>query len=155
MKFFATLPVASFALFAGLSIAQMVLSTDGSDPSKWDPKLDAIRSAPANHRIIFENDDIRVLSVTVKPGELEKVHHHQWPSVMVIDSLTKLADFDKNGKEQKLPLPDKIELPLVLRLPPQSIHAVKNLDTRTFHATRIEFKKGFPVQQKERRHIEP
>ena len=147
MKFFTTLSVASFALFAGLSIAQMAVSTDGSDPSKWDPQLDAVRSAPTNHRVIFENDEIRVLSVTVKPGEMEKVHHHRWSSVMVIDSLIKLADFDKDGKEQKLPLPDKIELPLVLKLPPQSAHAVKNLDTRTFHATRIEFKKGFPVQQ--------
>lgn len=147
MKPFATLSIASFALLAGLSMAQNINSTDGSDPSKWDPRLDAIQSAPANHQVIFENDDIRVLSVTVQPGEMEEVHHHRWPSVMVIDSLTRLVDYDQNGHEQKLPLPDKIELPLTLKLPSQSAHAVKNLDTRAFHATRVEFKKGFPVQQ--------
>ena len=138
---------AAFTLCAGLACAQMPRSTDGSDPAGWEPGLDALRSAPDNHRVIFENDDLRVLSVTVRPGELEKVHHHKWPSVMVIDSLTRLVDLDRDGREQKLPLPEKIELPLVLKMPPQSAHAVKNLDTRPFHAIRIEFKKGFPVQQ--------
>ena len=69
---------------------------------------------------------------------MEKGHPHR--------GLTKLADFDKDRKEQKLPLPDKIELPLVLNLPPQSVHTVKNLDIRTFHTMRIEFKKGFQIR---------
>lgn len=142
LKSFAALPL---IIATGFAWGEMPISTDGSDPATWNPKLEATRSGAKNHKVIFENDDIRILSVTVKPGETEKLHHHQWPSVLVIDSLTKLADFDKDGKEQKLPLPDKIEMPLVLKLPPQAAHSVKNLDTRTFHLTRIEFKKGFPA----------
>lgn len=142
LKSFAALPL---IIATGFAWGEMPISTDGSDPATWDPKLAATRSGAKNHKVIFENDDIRILSVTVKPGEKEKLHHHEWPSVLVIDSLTKLADFDKDGKEQKLPLPDKIEMPLVLKLPPQAAHSVKNLDTKTFHLTRIEFKKGFPV----------
>lgn len=130
---------------AGIAWGDMPISTDGTDPATWNPKLEATRSGTRNHKVIFENDDIRVLSVTVRPGETEKLHHHQWPSVLVIDSLTRLADFDKDGKEQKLPLPDKIDLPLVIKMPPQAAHSVRNLDDKTFHLTRIEFKKGFPV----------
>jgi hypothetical protein len=28
---------------------------------------------------------------------------------------------------------------------PQPLHYVENVDTQTFHATRVEFKKGFPT----------
>jgi hypothetical protein len=84
-----------------------------------------------------------VLSVSVQPGEREALHHHSRPSVMVIDSLVKLEDYDASGKPIKLPLPGKPELPLVLRLPPQAAHSIRNVDSRPFHAIRIEFKNGF------------
>jgi hypothetical protein len=92
----------------------------------------------------MENADIRVLSVTVQPGETEKAHQHGWPSVLVFTSLPKIVDYDLAGKEQTLPLPDKIEMPLVLKLPPQAAHYVKVTDDRPLHLIRIEFKKGFP-----------
>ena len=141
-----TLIAALSVIVAGIAWGQMPTSTDRSDPSKWDPKLEATRAGAKNHKVVFENADIRILSVTVRPGEQEKLHYHRWPSVLVIDSLTKLAEFDKDGKELKLPLPEKIEMPLVIKLPPEAAHSVKNLDTRTFHLTRIEFKKGFPAR---------
>ena len=51
-----------------------------ADPSTWDPALDAVTAAPANHRILFENDRLRVLEVTLEPDDEEPVHHHRWPS---------------------------------------------------------------------------
>ncbi len=131
-------------LTASVALAQgnMPISTDGTDPATWDPALDAIKAAPDNHQVLFENDALRVLSVTVQPGEREAAHHHRWPSLMVVDALGPLRDYDANGKEQKLPLPDRIERPLVLELPPQAAHAAENLDTKAFHAIRIEFKQG-------------
>jgi hypothetical protein len=30
---------------------------------------DAIAAAPDNHRVVFENEKVRVLEVTIKPGE--------------------------------------------------------------------------------------
>jgi quercetin dioxygenase-like cupin family protein len=130
----------------GPAAAQMPPGTDGSDPRGWDPTLEAVRAAPGNHQVIFENDSIRVLSVTVQPGEREPVHHHPYPSVLILDALTRLVDYDANGREQKLPLPEKFEPPMVLRMPAQAAHAVHNVDSKTFHLVRIEFKKGFPVQ---------
>ena len=63
------------------------ISTDGTDPRTWDPKLEATKAAPKNHLVVFENDDIRILSVTVAPGEVEPLHPHLYPSVLIIDKL--------------------------------------------------------------------
>ena len=122
-----------------------VLSMDGTDPANWDPKLDALIAAPDNHRLLYEDDLIRVLSVSVAPGTVEPVHHHRWPSVFVIDRLVKLRDFDGTGREIPLPIPDQFELPLTVRMIPQPLHYVCNEDITPFHGTRIEFKTGFPA----------
>ena len=45
--------------------------------------------------------------------------------------------------EIPLPLPDKFELPLTVKMLPQPVHYVRNEDTIGFHGTRIEFKRGF------------
>jgi hypothetical protein len=39
-----------------------------------DP-LDAVVAAPRNHRVLYEDDHVRVLEVTVQPGETE----NRWP----------------------------------------------------------------------------
>ncbi len=111
------------------------------DPVNWPPEVDAVRAAPDNHTILYESDDIRVLRVNVAPGERENAHHHRWPSVMVVDSLCKFVDYDQDGKEIKFPLPEKPELPLVLRLPPQPVHSVHNVGQTPCSAIRVEFKK--------------
>ena len=122
------------------------LSMDGTDPATWDPGLEGVVAAPDNHTVLYEDDDIRVISVSIAPGAVEKPHHHRLPSVFVVDRLVKLRDFNgATGEEIPLPLPEKIEFPVVVKFLPQPLHYVENLDTRMFHATRIEFKRGFPT----------
>jgi hypothetical protein len=48
-----------------------------SDPSTWDPAFDAVTAAPKNHKVVFENDRLRVLEVTLASGEEEALHHHR------------------------------------------------------------------------------
>jgi len=116
---------------------------DGTDPATWDPKLDALLAAPRHHRVLYEDETIRVVSVSILAGETEPPHHHRWPSVFVIDQMVKLRDFDGSGTEIALPVPEKYDPPLTVKLPPQPAHYVRNEDTRSFHGTRIEFKQGF------------
>jgi hypothetical protein len=124
----------------------MAISMDGSDPATWDPALDGVLAAPENHQVLYEDDVIRVISVTILPGAIEKPHHHQRPSVFVIDRMVKLHDFNGATHEEiPLPLPKNVEFPITVKFPPQPLHYVKNTDTKPFHATRIEFKKGFPT----------
>ena len=115
------------------------------DPQNWSAEHDAVAAAPSHHDVLYEDDVIRVVSVSVGPGETEPAHHHRWPSVFVIDRLVKLRDFDGAGNEIPLPIPDEFELPLTIKMPPQPLHYVRNEDTRPFHGTRIEFKRGFAV----------
>ena len=44
-------------------------------------------AAPKNHKVVFENDRLRVLEVTLEAGEEEALHHHRWPSVFVFDQM--------------------------------------------------------------------
>jgi hypothetical protein len=123
------------------------LSMDGTDPADWDPTLDGVLAAPENHKVLYEDDAIRVISVTVAPGMVEKPHHHRLPAIFVIDRLVKLRDFNgATGKEIPLPIPKDAPLPITARFLPQPLHYVENLDTMLFHATRIEFKHGFPTR---------
>ena len=48
----------------------------------WPDSLDAVKAAPQNHHVIFENDKIRILEVILKPYEYEQLHVHRLPSVM-------------------------------------------------------------------------
>jgi hypothetical protein len=41
-------------------------------------------AAPNNHRILYDDNDVRVLLVSVRPGEVEKVHRHRWPRILMV-----------------------------------------------------------------------
>jgi hypothetical protein len=57
------------------------------DPSTWDPALDAVIADPKHHKILFENERLRVLEVTLEHNDEEPIHHHRWPSVFVFDQI--------------------------------------------------------------------
>jgi predicted metal-dependent enzyme (double-stranded beta helix superfamily) len=122
------------------------LSMDGTDPATWDPALDGVLAAPENHTLLYEDEAIRVISVSIAPGAIEKPHHHCLPAVFVVDRLVRVRDFNgATGEEIPLPIPQDAPLPITAKFLPQPLHYVENLDTRPFHATRIEFKYGFPT----------
>ena len=122
------------------------LSMDGTDPATWDPALDGVLAAPENHTVLYEDEAIRVISVSIAPGAIEKPHDHCLPAVFVVDRLVRVRDFNgATGEEIPLPIPKDAPLPITAKFLPQPLHYVENLDTRPFHATRIEFKHGFPT----------
>ena len=122
------------------------LSMDGTDPATWDPALDGVLAAPENHTLLYEDEAIRVISVSIAPGAIEKPHHHCLPAVFVVDRLVSVRDFNgATGEEIPLPIPKDAPLLITAKFLPQPLHYVENLDTRPFHATRIEFKHGFPT----------
>jgi hypothetical protein len=50
---------------------------------RWPDTMDATIADPRNHKMLLENDRVRVLQVTVHAHEKEDVHTHRWPSVFV------------------------------------------------------------------------
>jgi hypothetical protein len=123
-------------------------NSDLSGPSNWDPKLDAVVAAPKNHKVIFENDRLRVLEVILEPGEEEPVHHHRWKSVFVFDRIKgPIDDFSPEG--EKLPPNRDVMVALkewdekgclVVNMAPQPAGRVLNSSDETLHGVRIEMK---------------
>ncbi len=115
-----------------------------ADDMEWPPHLDALVAAPANHRVLLEDDAVRVLEVTVAPGERENLHHHRWPSIMVVLARPTYRNFDANGNE--IPpsggAPADPRLPRALHLPPQRLHFIEVAADAPhgFQGIRIEFK---------------
>lgn len=107
--------------------------------------LDAVAAAPGNHVVVLENDRVRVLQVTVRPGETEPVHVHPWPSVMHIQSAQPLTDIlyeEKDGRlveVRRLALPEGPPPP-ALWFEPEGPHAIHNRGDAPFRALRIEMK---------------
>ncbi len=72
-------------LVALASTAALLLSAGyfylyGQDKSGFPDGFDAVQAAPHSHKVIFENDLVRVLEVTIPPpGTTEPMHHHRWP----------------------------------------------------------------------------
>lgn len=140
---------AAIALLAGTattlsSFAQTAAMCAGlTDARSWGADREAVTAAPRNHKVIFETAVLRVLEVTVLPGEREAPHHHQWPSVMVVDSRPPYVNYDKDGNAytSAVQAQQTVELPLIVRLPAQAEHAIQNTGDRPFHAIRIEYKR--------------
>jgi len=60
--------------------------------------LDALKAEPENHKVIFENEHVRVLEVTIALHSKEPIHAHCWPSTPYIQQAGDIIDRDANGK---------------------------------------------------------
>jgi hypothetical protein len=111
-------------------------------PCPWPDNLDAVSAAPKNHKVVLENEYVRVLDVTVLPGEHENLHAHCRRSVMYLMYEGIYKDYGPNGEligEGTQPGSDA-DLPMTLWLEPQAPHAVKNLDSQAVRLIRVELK---------------
>ena len=113
------------------------------NPADWPKDKDAVLAAPKNHKVLLENDKVRVLDVTVSPGEVEAVHFHRWPSVLYVMAAGDFVDRDANGKVifDTRTLPSPLTFPLTRYKEPEAPHSVENLSkTITLHLVRVEMK---------------
>jgi len=104
--------------------------------------LDAVKAAPEIHKVIFENEHVRVLEVTVPPHSKEPIHAHCWPSTLYIQQAGDIIDRDANGKVlfDSRQLRVKPKVPFVQWSPPQAPHSVENLSDLPEKLIRIENK---------------
>jgi len=119
-----------------------------ADPAAWDPSLDAVIAAPRNHKVLFENEKLRVLEVILEPNEEEPTHHHRWPSVFVFDQVKgPIHDMAPDGSMLP-PNRDVIQAVqawdgkgcLVVHMSPQPAGRVLNASDLTLHGIRVEMK---------------
>ncbi|MFI5057219.1 MAG: hypothetical protein ACHQLQ_03465 [Candidatus Acidiferrales bacterium] len=104
-----------------------------SQPWPWPDSLDALVAAPSHHRLLFENERVRVLEVRIGPGQLVPVHTHRWPSAMCVVSSSDFIRRDAAGKllfdsRTVGPPPSKPIMQWMEPLPPHSVENLGNAE---------------------------
>lgn len=127
--------------------AKFPVSTDGSDPKRWDAAQEGRLIAPADHKVLLDNDSLRVQWVTVRAGARQPLLHYPWPAVLIAEpgsSLAQLALRDAQGKTLAPGFVDTMQAPQIAVQPSQALHTVSNTGTSDVNLLRVEFKRGIP-----------
>ena len=67
------------------------------EPWPWPDDLDGPVAAPGIHRVLFENDRVRVVETVIRSGETTPVHTHRQPTVSYVISGSALLRRDEHG----------------------------------------------------------
>lgn len=70
----------SFIKLTGL-LAMLIIATSACTEEKQN--YDALEVAGNHHRLLFENENVRVLEVIIPPGETTEFHSHPMPGVFI------------------------------------------------------------------------
>lgn len=73
------------------------MSTAKPDPWPWPDALDGPAAAAGNHRVLFENDRVRVLETRIPAGERTPIHTHGAPTATYIISGSSFIRRDEHG----------------------------------------------------------
>jgi hypothetical protein len=115
----------------------------GTSPSgaewPWPDSLDAVIAAPKHHRIVFENEFVRMLDTRIPPGDTVPVHTHRWPAVYYTLSFSHFVRRDDEGNVtfDSRTVQARAEAAWLDCLPP---HSVENVGGHDIHLVSVELK---------------
>jgi quercetin dioxygenase-like cupin family protein len=112
--------------------------------SPWPAHLDAIIAAPAHHRLLLENERVRVLETRIEPGETVPLHTHQWPAVFSIQSQGHLIRRDERGEVtfDSRTAARAAGAGEAVWSPALAPHTLENVGTSLIHVISVEVKPG-------------
>jgi hypothetical protein len=117
---------------------------------RWPDSLDAIRAAPENHQLVYEDKNLRVLAVVLNGKKSEPIHTHKWKSIMWISKPIvpcQINNFQKanNGKWIKSDslLIQKMPVNIGQLTDPEGPTSISNFGSENGLAYRVEFKREF------------
>lgn len=108
----------------------------------WPDELDALTAAPDHHKLILENDSVRVLETRIPPGDRVPVHTHCWPSVLHVLSWSDFVRRDATGAvvvDARLGASSSSP-PSILWSEPLSPHSLENVGTAELRVISVELK---------------
>jgi predicted metal-dependent enzyme (double-stranded beta helix superfamily) len=111
-------------------------------PETWPEGLDAMTAAPAHHRVLFENERVRVLDTVIAPGDTVPMHTHRWPSVMYVLSFSDFIRYDDQGRVllDSQTLSSKPQLGEVMWSSPLEPHTLNNTGSADLQVISVELK---------------
>ena len=98
--------------------------------------IDPTKSSPNNYKLLLENDNVRVLEMTLKAGEKDNEHSHDAESVYFI-SRGKLNIHLPGGDSMEVDIPDGHVM-----WHEAWTHTVENVGTTDVRAIVVETKKS-------------
>jgi quercetin dioxygenase-like cupin family protein len=111
----------------------------------WPDSLDAVIAAPQSHGIIYEDEKVRILHVTVAPGQTEPIHAHKWRSIAWATQSPSFTLYHYAlGQDNHLVRTDSFNAQLALntanKWAPETPHAIRNRGQDSLVLYRVEFK---------------
>ena len=109
---------------------------------QWPDELDALIAAPEHHRLLLENEQVRVLDTCIQPGEMTAIHTHRYPASLYILSWSDFIRYDDKGNilldsRTITKTPDSSNALWSDSLQP---HSLKNIGTKNLHVVSVEIK---------------
>lgn len=62
------------------------------------PTDDAMTAAAQSHRLLLENESVRMLETRIRPGQRTAVHSHSWPSALYVLTWSDFVRYDPDGR---------------------------------------------------------
>ena len=105
--------------------------------------LDAVAASPEHHKVLFENDQVRVLEVLIRPGEETNVHTHIWGGPLHVLSWSDFIRYDADGNvtAKSTPGAPSLQPGAVVWADPLPAHSFKNTGDRDVHLILTELKR--------------
>jgi hypothetical protein len=123
---------------------EYAMSTRGLGEQRWGwpDELDALVAAPAHHRVLLENERVRVLETRIEAGDRTPIHKHRWPSVEYVLSS---ANFVRRDGEGAVLLDTRTaegppEPATTLWSEPLPSHSLENVGDSELHVIMVELK---------------
>ena len=112
-----------------------------SNKNELDP-LDALIASSNHHRLLMENDKVRVIETLIPAGERTAIHTHQWAGVLHVISW---SDFIRRDDMDNIlvdtrtveALQNPAEYMWGAALPP---HSLENIGDQTLRIVAVELK---------------
>jgi quercetin dioxygenase-like cupin family protein len=104
---------------------------------------DAVTVAAQHHKLLLENDSVRVLETRIRPGERTALHAHPAPSVLYVLTWSDFIRYDPDGKVlvDSRTMATKPQPGAALWSPPVPLHYIKNVGANDLLVVAVELKR--------------
>ncbi|MDO3624674.1 hypothetical protein [Mucilaginibacter sp. BT774] len=111
-------------------------------PEQWPPELDALIAAPEHHKLLFENERVRVIDANIPAGQMTAVHTHRFAASHIVVSWSDFIRYDAGGNVllDSRSLGKSVSTHTALWSEPLGPHALKNVGGQELHIISVELK---------------